>query len=158
MNVPYLKKVTAMSVLFARAAVSDRIGPAVWGGDRQPAPTGHRVGRIGPARADEIRIPGAGAAHTHRAQSSCRNAAFDRRGYMRGVVSVTRRALGVVVSAGARLWHVEGVPAAIQRRARAASDVRVPSYLGNRSPGQSSRGLGPRYGLRGRARGLPPML
>ena len=75
-----------------------------------------------------------------------------------GVVPIMRRVLRVVVSAGTRVWHVKGVPPAIQRRARAASDVRVPSYLGNRSPGQSSRGLGPRYGLRGRARGLPPML
>jgi hypothetical protein len=70
---------------------------------------------------------------------------------------VPRRVLGIVVSAGA---HVRGVPAAIQRRTRAASDVRtmVPSDLGNRSPGQGSRGLGPRDGLRGRARGRPSML
>jgi hypothetical protein len=73
---------------------------------------------------------------------------------------VMRRVLGIVVSAGARFWHVSGVPAAIQRRTRAASDVRtmVPSDLGNRSPGQASRGLGLRDGLRGRARGRPPML
>jgi hypothetical protein len=73
---------------------------------------------------------------------------------------VMRRVLGIVVSAGARFWHVRGVPAAIQRRTRAASDVRtmVPSDLGNRSPGQASRGLGLRDGLRGRARGRPPML
>src|SRR5437773_10853662 len=67
--------------------------------------------------------------------------------------------LGIVVSAGARFWHVRSVPAAIQRRTRAALDVRkmVPSDLGNRSPGQASRGLGLRDGLRGRARGRPPM-
>jgi hypothetical protein len=73
---------------------------------------------------------------------------------------VMRRVLGIVVSAGARFWHVRGVPAAIQRRTPAASDVRrmVPSDFGNRSPGQASRGLGLRDGLRGRARGRPPML
>ena len=69
---------------------------------------------------------------------------------------VMRRVLGIVVSAGARFWHVRG---AIQRRTRAASDVRkmVPSDLGNRSRGQASRGLSLR-GLRGRARGRPTML
>jgi hypothetical protein len=68
--------------------------------------------------------------------------------------------LGPVPHAGARCWHVRGVPAAIQLRTRAASDVRtmVPSDLGNRSPGQASRGLGLRDGLRGRARGRSPML
>ncbi len=71
-----------------------------------------------------------------------------------------RKMLKMIVSAGARFWHVKGVPVAIPRRTRAASDVRqmVPSYLGNRSPGQASRGLGPREGLRGCARGRPPML
>ena len=39
---------------------------------------------------------------------------------------VMRRVLGIVVSAGARLWHVRGVPAAIQRRTRAASPRRRP--------------------------------
>ena len=75
------------------------------------------------------------------------------------IAVVMRRVLGIVVSAGARSWHVRGVPAAIQRRTRAASDVRtmVPSG-GNRSPGQASRGLGLRDGLRGRARGRSPML
>jgi hypothetical protein len=71
---------------------------------------------------------------------------------------VMRRVLGIVVSAGARFWYVRRVPAAIQRRTRAASDVRtmMPFDLGNRSPGLASRGLGPREGLRGRARGRPP--
>ena len=47
------------------------------------------------------------------------------------IAVVMRRVLGIVVSAGARLWHVRGVPAAIQRRTHAASDVRtmVPSDL-----------------------------
>ena len=73
---------------------------------------------------------------------------------------VMRRVLGIVVSAGARFWHVGGVPAAIQRRTRAASDVRTmaPSGFGSRSPGQASRGLGPRDGLRGSAQGRSPML
>jgi hypothetical protein len=76
-----------------------------------------------------------------------------------GVVPVIRRVLGMV-SASARLWHVRGAPAVTQRRTRAASDVRtmVPSGIGNRSPGQASRGLGLRDGLRGRARGRSPML
>lgn len=76
------------------------------------------------------------------------------------VVPVTRRVLAVVVSAGARFWHVEGVRAAIHGRTRAASDVRkmMRSDLCNRSRGQASRGLGPRDGSRGRARGRPPML
>lgn len=76
-----------------------------------------------------------------------------------GVVPVTRRVLGMV-SAGARVWCVKGVSAVAQRRTRAASDVHkmVPSGIGNRSPGQASRGLGLRDGLRGRARGRPPML
>jgi hypothetical protein len=73
---------------------------------------------------------------------------------------VMRSVLGIVVSASARLWRVGGIPAAIQRRTRAASDVRtmVPSGIGNRSPGQASRGLGLRDGVRGRARGRSPML
>ena len=76
------------------------------------------------------------------------------------VVPVTRRVLGIVVSAGARFWHVESVPAAVHGRTRAASDVRnmMRSDLCNRSRGrgQASRGLGLRDGSRGRAR--PPML
>ena len=75
------------------------------------------------------------------------------------VTPVLRKMLKMVVSAGARFWHVNGVPVAIPRRARAGSDVRVPSYLGNRSPGQASRGLGGlRDGSRWRAPGRPPML
>ncbi len=76
-----------------------------------------------------------------------------------GVVPVIRRVLGMV-SAGTRVWYGKSVPATTQRRTRAASDVRkmVPSGIGNRSPGQASRGLGLRDGLRGRARGRPPML
>ena len=76
-----------------------------------------------------------------------------------GVVPAIRRVLGMV-SAGTRVWYVKGVPAATQRRTRAASDVRtmVPSGIGNRSPGQASRGLSLRDGLRGRARGRSPML
>ena len=76
-----------------------------------------------------------------------------------GVVPVIRKVLGMV-SAGARVWSVKGVPAAIQRRTRAASTVRqmVPSGVCNRSAGQASRGLGPRDGLRGRARGRSPRL
>ena len=61
------------------------------------------------------------------------------------VVTVTRRVLGIVVSAGARFWHVEGVPAAIHGRTRAVSEVRMrASDLCNRSRGrgQASRGLG----------------
>ncbi len=73
---------------------------------------------------------------------------------------VMRRVLGIVVSVGARFWHVRGVPAAIQRRTRAASDVRtiVPSGIGNRSPGQASRGLGLRDGLRARSRAVPDVV
>src|SRR6266540_5597414 len=74
------------------------------------------------------------------------------------IAVVMRSVLGIVVSAGARFWHVRSVPAAIQRRTRAALDVRkmVPSDLGNRSPGQASRGLGLRDGLRGRASRAAP--
>jgi hypothetical protein len=69
------------------------------------------------------------------------------------VVTVTRRVLRIVVSAGARFWHVEGVPAAIRGRTRAASDARDMMRSGhyNRSRGQASRGLGLRHGSRGRA-------
>ena len=76
------------------------------------------------------------------------------------VVTVTRRVLGIVVSAGARFWHVEGVPAAIHGRTRAASDarnmMRSDHYNRSRGRGQASRGLGLGDGSRGRAR--PPML
>ena len=68
-------------------------------------------------------------------------------------VTVTRRVLGIVVSAGVRFWHVEGVPPAIQGRTRAASDARntMRSDHDNRSRGQASRGLGLRHSSRGRA-------
>ena len=75
------------------------------------------------------------------------------------VVTLTRRVLGIMVSAGARFWHVDGVPAAILHgRTSAASDARnmMGSDHYNRSRGQASRGLGLRIGSRGRAR--PPML
>lgn len=71
------------------------------------------------------------------------------------VVPVIRRALGAVVTAGARFRHVQGDPAAIQRP-RSGSDVRqmVPSDFGDRSPGQSSRGLGGLRGGRGSVRNV----
>ena len=76
------------------------------------------------------------------------------------IVTVTRRVLGIVASAGGRFWHVDGVPAAIHGRTRAASDarnmMRSDHYNRSRGRGQASRGLGLRDGLRGRAR--PPML
>ena len=76
-----------------------------------------------------------------------------------GVVPVIRRVLGIV-SAGTRVWYVKHVPAATpttNARSIGRSQM-VPSGIGNRSPGLASRGLGLRDGLRGRARGRPPML
>ena len=71
-------------------------------------------------------------------------------------VTVTRRILGGVVSAGARFWHVKGAPAAIHGGTRAASDARnrLRAVHDNRlrGRGQASRGLGVRDGSRGRAR------
>lgn len=134
------------------------VGPTVWGDDRSPAVAGPRVGGIGAARVDGIRRPGpVPHPYTPRGTAVAVLPSIDVDSW---TAVVMRRVLGIVVSAGARFWHVRGVPAAIQRRTRAASDVRtmVPSDLGNRSPGQASRGLGLRDGLRGRARGRSPML
>lgn len=76
------------------------------------------------------------------------------------IAGVMRRVLGIVVSAGARFWHVRGVPAAIQRRTRAASGVRrmAPSDLGNRSPRRHRAGWAHETAYEGALEGGPPML
>ena len=73
---------------------------------------------------------------------------------------VMRRVLGIVVGAGARFWHVRGVPAAIQRRTRAhrtfAGWRRPISATGH--PGRHRAGCAHETAYEGALEGGPPML
>ena len=166
MKAPWLKEKGDRHVCVVRARgrrsgmddpvrVDRLVGPAVWGDDRSPAVAGPRVGGIGAARVLGIRRPGPGAAHIYPSRNGCRSAAFDRCGSW--IAVVMRRVLGIVVGAGARFWHVRGVPAAIQRRTRASSDVRrmAPSDLGNRSPGRHRAGWAHETAYEGALEGGP---
>ena len=123
---------------------SDRlVGPTICGDDRSPGVAGPRVGGIGAARVHGIRRPGP-VPHTYTPQGTAVAVlpSIDA-GFMDRAAPVIRRVLGMV-SAGTRFRYVKGVPAAIQRRTRAAPDVRamVPSRSATGRPGRHRAGLG----------------
>jgi hypothetical protein len=86
------------------------VGPTVWGDDRSPAVAGPRVGGIGAARVHGIRRPGP-VPHTYTPQGTA-VAVLPSIDVDSRTAVVVRRVLGIVVSAGARFWHVRGVLAA----------------------------------------------
>ncbi len=134
------------------------VGPTVWGDDRSPAVAGLRWRY---RRCSRSRYPPSWArCRTHTPLKERLSQCCLRSMWIHGPRLSCAECWGSS-SAQARDFGMSGgVPAAIQRRTRAASDVRkmVPFGIGNRSPGQASRGLGLRDGLRGRARGRSPML